>query len=104
MGNYDLDASKYRDLNSIQFIKDRLPKMLEAINRNYAASKTDEADEDELFEVTMYTHQVHKLRQKDKLTEGDIKILKDSIHGLRQIQVDFVGDEASLRRFDIMFK
>merc|ERR1712083_27559 len=44
------------------------------------------------------------LRQKDKLTESDIKILKDSIQALRQIQVEFVENEASLRRFDIMFK
>ena len=80
--------------------------MLEAINRNYGAYKTDpdDVDEDELFEVTLYTHQVHKLRQKDKLTESDIKILKDSIQALRQIQVEFVENEASLRRFDIMFK
>merc|ERR1719295_351322 len=104
--NYSLDQTKYTNFNSIQFIKDRLPKMLSAIKRNYEAYSTDpdEVDEDELFEVTLYTHQVHKLRQKDKLTEGDIKILKDSIQSLRQIQVEFVDNAASLRRFDIMFK
>jgi len=104
--DYSLDKSKYKDFNSIQFIKDRLPKMLKAIKRNYDAytSDPDEVDEDELFEVTLYTHQVHKLRQKDKLSQKDIEILKESIAYLRKIQVEFVENEASLRRFDIMFR
>jgi len=103
---YSLDGAVYKDFNPIQFIKDRLPKMLDAINRNYEAYKTDPdaVDEDELFEVTLYTHQVHKLRQKDKLSEQDVQILKDSIAALRRIQVEFVDDANSLRRFDIMFR
>merc|ERR1712087_580682 len=51
-----------------------------------------------------YTHQVHKLRQKEKLNDKDIEILKESISILRQIQVEFVGNEQSLKRFDIMFR
>merc|ERR1712048_884362 len=40
----------------------------------------------------------------DKLTEQDVQILKDSIAALRRIQVEFVDDANSLRRFDIMFR
>merc|ERR1719447_329888 len=48
--------------------------------------------------------QVHKLRQRDRLSDSDIAILKESIATLRKIQSEFVQDEVSLKRFDIMFK
>merc|ERR1711971_435592 len=102
-----LDMSCYGDFDVIKFIKDRLPKMLAAIRKNYAAyqaASIDEVDENELFELTLYTHQVHKLRQKDKLNANDTEILKESIAILRNIQVEFVDNEQSLKRFDIMFR
>jgi len=104
--NYSLDMTRYGEFNVLNFIKERLPKMLAAIRKNYAAYQgdDDEVDENELFELTLYTHQVHKLRQKEKLNDKDIEILKESISILRQIQVEFVGNEQSLKRFDIMFR
>lgn len=104
--NYTLDMAKYDHFDVINFIQHRLPKMLERIRFNYNAYKTNPAnvDEDELFELTLYTHQVHKLRQKHKLNENDIDILTQSIQMLRKIQVEFVQNESSIKRFDIMFK
>ena len=104
--NYSLDMSKYDHFDVINFIQHRLPKMLERIKFNYNAYKTnpENVEEDELFELTLYTHQVHKLRQKHKLNETDIDILTQSIQILRKIQVEFVQNESSIKRFDIMFR
>jgi len=104
--NYSLDMNKYQHFDVIDFIQHRLPKMLERVKFNYNAYKTNPAnvDEDELFELTLYTHQVHKLRQKHKLNENDINILTQSIEILRNIQVEFVQNENSIKRFDIMFR
>jgi len=104
--NYTLDMTAYAGFGVLNFIQQRLPRMLQRIQFNYNAYKTapDSVNEDELFELTLYTHQVHKLRQKHKLNESDIRILAESIQVLRDIQVEFVQNESSIKRFDIMFK
>ena len=97
---------RYQEFDVIDFIQHRLPKMLNRIKFNYNAYKTnpENVDEDELFELTLYTHQVHKLQQKDKLNQNDIDFLTESIQILRKIQVEFVQSESSIKRFDIMFR
>merc|ERR1712154_77199 len=103
--NYSLDMESYSNFNVINFIKRKLPHMLKRINVNYNAYKTNDSDKvDELFELTLYTHQCHKLKEKDKLNENDIKVLNECIKILRQIQVEFVLNQQSINRFDLMFK
>jgi len=105
--NYSLNMDDYSHFDVILFIQHRLPKMLERIEFNYNAYSTNNqqnVNEEELFELTLYTHQVHKLKQKDKLSTEDIQILNQSINILRNIQVEFVQNQSSIKRFDIMFK
>ena len=103
---YSLDMADYEGFSVLGHIQRRLPAMLARIRANYAAfdeESEEEVDENELFELTMYTHQAHKLRQKDKLEAKDIEVLRESVAVLRQIQVEFVHNEMSLMRFDVMF-
>eukprot|EP00483_Globobulimina_turgida_P000967 UN00969 len=104
--DFSLNMESYDGFDVINYIKERLPGMLERITVNYKAynsNKMDGIDENELFELTLYTHQCHKLQQKEKLNTNDIAILNESIQILRKIQVEFVQDEMSIKRFDIMF-
>ena len=104
--SYSLDMTKYEHFDVLLFIKERLPSMLKRIEYNYNAYKQgneDKVDEIELFELTMYMHQVRKLRNKDKLNEKDDQIVNECIGILRAIQVEFVQNESSIKRFDIMF-
>eukprot|EP01084_Bolivina_argentea_P167617 290866_1 len=104
--NYSLDMNTYSDFNVILFIQQTLQAMLNKIQFNYNAYKTSPKDvnENELFQLTLYFHQVHKLKRKHKLSQKNIIILNQSIQLLRQIQIEFVECEASMKRFDIMFK
>ena len=103
---FSLDMTDYTDFDVINYIKQQLPLMLERVEINYNAFDTDtmdDIDENELFILTMYIHQVHKLQEKDKLNEKDTEILNECIQTLRKIQVEFVQNEKSVKRFDAMF-
>eukprot|EP01084_Bolivina_argentea_P204950 350100_1 len=105
--NYSLNMDKYKHFDVISFIQKRLPLMCDKIKKNYNAykfGKTDNINENELFELTLCMYNIFKLKQKDKLNEYDIKILNESIQTLRSIQVEFVKNESSIKRFDIMFR
>eukprot|EP01083_Nonionella_stella_P024530 67657_1 len=104
--HYTLDMCAYIHFDVINFIQQRLPQMLSRVKYNYNAyqSNPDGVNCTELFELTLYCHQVYKLKQKDKLNANDIKILSESIKILRDIQVEFVQNESSIKRFDIMFR
>ena len=125
--NYSLDIDKdYADFVVIEEIESHAVKIRDKIRSYYefySESKYDCIDDKDLFSCTMLTHQVcasyilliflqnnvsffqlFKLKLQNKLNENDIKILNDSVSKLRKIQVEFIKDETSIKRFDIMFK
>ena len=104
--NYSLDINDYKDFDVMDYISHQLPIIIKKIEKHYQCYKNDEnVDDEELFELTLYLNQVHKLKTKEKLKlNEDIKYLSQGIQLLRNIQIEFVKNEASLKRFDIMFK
>ena len=124
--NYSLDIDKdYADFVVIEEIESHAVKIRDKIRSYYefySESKYDCIDDKDLFSCTMLTHQVciiyfadvfskqcfifqlFKLKLQNKLNQNDIKILNESVSILRKIQVEFIKDETSIKRFDIMFK
>jgi len=105
--NYSLNLDDdYKDFNVISQIQSILPSIRDEICAYYHYYKIDDVNkinDKDLFAKTMYIHQVHKLREKKRLNEQDIQILNECIDTLRKIQVEFIKDEQSIHRFDIMF-
>ncbi|ETO11333.1 hypothetical protein RFI_26043 [Reticulomyxa filosa] len=124
--NYSLDAATYANLDIYQNISDILPTMLNVIiscQQKFASNKGvfflkkiiyvyfkkkkkgKEVDDQELFEITMYFHQVDMLHRSGSLkNEKDVITLRDAVKRLRSIQVDYIGIDASIKRFDNLFR
>jgi len=106
--NYSLNIDEdYGDLDVIKEIESIIPSIRDSIisyYKMYQNNDLNKINSKDLFAKTMYIHQVHKLREKDKLNNNDISILNDSIKYLRKIQVEFICDAASINRFNVMFK
>lgn len=104
---YSLDMDDYKELDVIEEIEKILPSILNKIKAYYQMfvdGDTDNINDRDLFAKTMYIHQAHKLSEKGKLPTKYVEIVDESIEYLRKIQVEFVQDEASLKRFDQLFK
>lgn len=106
---YSLNMKDYShlDLDILGKISLFLPKMQKSIQHFYVLFVNEDynaINDQELFGLTMYVHQVHMLHERKKLKENDSKILYECIHVLRRIQTEFVDDQISLARFDKMFK
>eukprot|EP01084_Bolivina_argentea_P218478 370750_1 len=105
---YSLDFDKdWTDFNVLHEIKKIIPPIKQAVMsyyKMYESGATDDINDKDLFAKTMYIHQVHKLRERNKLAPDDINQLNEAINYLRKIQVEFICDETSINRFNIMFK
>jgi hypothetical protein len=105
---YSLDMREYShlDLDILGKISQFLPRMQASIEAFYALfeqGQYEDINDQELFGLTMYVHQVFMLDERQKLNESDSAILRECIRVLRCIQTQFIQDEISLARFDKMF-
>eukprot|EP01083_Nonionella_stella_P062644 162865_1 len=106
--NYSLDFDKdwatFDVLNEIHRIIPSIKDKIIEYYRMYQANDVHRIDHKDLFAKTMYIHQVHKLRERNKLSQNDIDVLNQSIKYLRRIQEEYIKDAASINRFNVMFK
>jgi len=107
-GCFSLDMSKYATLDIYQKISETLPDMLNVIilcQNKFAEDKASEVNDQELFEITMYFHQVDMLNRSGNLkAEKDVATLRQAVQRLRTIQVKYIAIDSSIKRFDNLFR
>ena len=104
---YSLNMEDYADFDVIAEIEKILPSILAKIKAYYhmfVEEETENINDQDLFAKTMYIHQAHRLSDSGKLPKKYVEIVDESIKYLRKIQVEFICDEASINRFNQLFK